>query len=329
MRKLTLGLCLVLMIISFPRELWAADALYRMLHAEEVASFREDQDAMIVGQLIGKKNEAFEVKVLKVLSGKVMSDSVLVSSDFTYGWNKGNPSISDFGVFSLKKTGSSYKKAWGIFKASSGDFKTLKLLPSNSPTTGLLADLASIEWYVNSGGRENDFSFEGNGYGVNAYVKKSNGESFQIYPKKGAEPSFAEIGILEAERDNATQGENTTPSETLLKGSLSNSLSEGINIAAFLAQNLVGWPGIITSFLLSLLGLIRKQPRWLVLGAIFALPISLYLSATPRFQYFMAVLPLFQFAAAYIIYKRKKAWIAWLLLVPFVSTMTWLGLNIG
>lgn len=329
MKKFALDLCLVLILVGFPREVLAADALYRMLHADEVESFREDQDAMIVGQLMGKKNEAFEVRVLKVLSGKVISDNVLVLSDFTYGWNKENPSLSDYGVFSLKKMGSSYKKAWGIFKADSADFKTLKLLPSNAPTPGLLADLASIEWYVNSGGRENDFSFQGNGYEVKAYVKRPNSESFQIYPKQGAEPSFAEIGYQANEHANANQGESTTPSGTLLKGSLSNPLREGTNIAAFLAQSLVGWPGIITSFLLSVLGLIRKQPRWLVLGAIFALPISLYLSATPRFQYFMAALPLCQFAAAYTIYKRKKSWVAWLLLVPFISIMTWLGLNIG
>ena len=308
MRKLAFGLCLVLMLLGSPSGVLAADALYRMLHADEVESFREDQDAMIVGQLIEKKDEAFEVKVLKVLSGKLNSDRIIVSGDFTYGWNKENPSVSDFGVFSLKKTGSSYKKAWGIFKADSGDFATLKLLPSNSPTPGLLADLASIEWYVNSGGRENDFSFVGNGYEVNAYVKRPNGESLKIYPKQGEKPRFTEIGNQTTQRVKSTQGEN---------------------IAAFLARSLVGWPGIITSFLLSVLGLICKRARWLVLGAIFALPISLYLSATPRFQYFMALLPLFQFSAAYIVSKRKKSWVAWILLVPFVSIMTWLGLNIG
>lgn len=308
MKKLVIGLCLVLIFISLPREVLAADALYRMLHADEVESFREDQDTMIVGELIGKKNNAFEVKVLKVLSGKVISDKILVSSDFTYGWNKETPSVSDFGVFSLKWTGITYKKAWGIFKADNGDFRTLKLLPSNAPSPGLLADLASIEWYVNSGGRENDFFFVGNGYEIDVYVKNSKGESLQIYPKQGEEPNFTEIGSQATQNDNASQGENIT---------------------AFLAQSLVGWSGIITSFLLSVLGLIRKQPRWLVLGAIFALPISLYLSATPRFRYFMVLLPLFQFAAAFIVYKRKKSWIAWFLLVPFISVVTWLGMSIG
>ena len=70
------SLFLVLILVGFPREVFAADALYRMLHADEVESFREDQDAMIVGQLIGEKDNAFEVKVLKVLSGKVNSDRI-------------------------------------------------------------------------------------------------------------------------------------------------------------------------------------------------------------------------------------------------------------
>lgn len=49
MRKLMFSLFLVLILVGFPREVFAADALYRMLHADEVESFREDQEAMIVG----------------------------------------------------------------------------------------------------------------------------------------------------------------------------------------------------------------------------------------------------------------------------------------
>ena len=91
-----------------------------------------------------------------------------------------------------------------------------------------------------------------------------------------------------------------------------------------LAQSLIGWPGIIASFVFSVIGCIRKRYMWLVLGAVFALPISLYLGATPGFKYFMAFLPLFQLCSAYAVHKRVK-WLSWVLLVPFVGTMIWLA----
>ncbi|MDA8228881.1 MAG: hypothetical protein M0T74_14520 [Desulfitobacterium hafniense] len=81
-------------------------------------------------------------------------------------------------MFSLKKSADFYKKAWGIFKASSGDYRILKLEALNAPTSGLNGDLACIQWYVNSEGKENDF------YGISAtmYVRRPNGQDVQIYP---------------------------------------------------------------------------------------------------------------------------------------------------
>ena len=91
-----------------------------------------------------------------------------------------------------------------------------------------------------------------------------------------------------------------------------------------LARTLIGWPGIIASLVFSVLGCIRKQYKWLVLGAVFALPISLYLGATPKFGYFMALLPLFQLCSAFAVHKRVQ-WLSWVLLAPFVGTMIWLA----
>lgn len=48
----------------------------------------------------------------------------------------------------------------GYFKSNSGDYKTLKLESLNVTTPGLLGDLACIQWYVNTGGKENDFFFK-------------------------------------------------------------------------------------------------------------------------------------------------------------------------
>ena len=91
-----------------------------------------------------------------------------------------------------------------------------------------------------------------------------------------------------------------------------------------LAQSLIGWPGIIASFVFSVIGCISKRYMWLVLGAVFALPISLYLGATPGLKYLMAFLPLFQLCSAFAVHKRVQ-WLSWVLLVPFVGSMIWLG----
>ncbi|PKM82905.1 MAG: hypothetical protein CVU89_01860 [Firmicutes bacterium HGW-Firmicutes-14] len=78
MKKVLIALCLSVLLIS-SGVVFAADALYRMLHADEVESFKKDQDAIIVGWLVEKKDDKFTVEVLKVVSGKVESNSILVS----------------------------------------------------------------------------------------------------------------------------------------------------------------------------------------------------------------------------------------------------------
>lgn len=173
-----------------------------MLHADEVESFKKDQDAIIVGQLVEKKDGRFKVDVLKVVSGKVRSDSILVSDDFNYGWGEAKPALNDYCVMSLKRVGGFYKKAWGIFQADSGDYRTLKLLAFNSKSPGLSADLACIEWYVNSGGTEKDFSFENS----NAFVKRPNGEVCQIYPK--ADFNYAPTTTADLDNEDLKSGLN-------------------------------------------------------------------------------------------------------------------------
>lgn len=198
MKKFIVVLCTVaIILLTVPAAAFAADALYRMLH-EDVESFKQDQDAFIVGQLIDKQGGKFTVKGLKVLSGKVNADAILVSDDFTYGWDIATPKVNDFCVFSLKKTGEYYIKAWGIFKATSGDYNTLTLEPLNAPTPGLLGDLACIQWYVNSGGTENDFYFNSS----TAYVRRPNGP-VQLYPLPATETQTLEY------KDAMNQIQNT------------------------------------------------------------------------------------------------------------------------
>jgi len=210
-KNYVLVLGIAFLLLFSPSNTFAADALYRMLHADEVEQFKEDQDAMIVGQLISNQGRNFKVMVIKVLSGEVSSDDILVADDFTYGWAEKRPSVNDFCVFSLKKTGRVYKKAWGIFEATSGDYKTLILTSLNAPPkSGLLGDLAAIQWYVNSGGTEKEFSFANS----TAYVKRSSGQVVQIYPVPNKDEDINVYKDALNAAQNSLSEDETLPSNT-------------------------------------------------------------------------------------------------------------------
>lgn len=178
MTKNTIGrwlVALVLMMLS--SSVFAADPLYRMLHADEVKSFQEEQDTLIVAQLLETQANKFAVKVIKVITGSVADNTIFVDSQFNYSYLQQLPASNDYAVMSLKQIEDRvYQAAWGVFKADQSDYKQLNLLADKDSDNG---DLAAIEWFINSAGKERDFFFEGD----KAYVKRTNGETLQIYPK--------------------------------------------------------------------------------------------------------------------------------------------------
>lgn len=88
---------------------------------------------------------------------------------------------------------------------------------------------------------------------------------------------------------------------------------------------LIGWPGIITSLILSAGGIIKNKPAMLVMGAVFAVPISWYLNKSPRFEDYGIILPIFQLGAAMALHRRI-VWLAWVLLLPFAAMTCWLAI---
>lgn len=82
---------------------------------------------------------------------------------------------------------------------------------------------------------------------------------------------------------------------------------------------IMGWPGILTSLGLSIAGVVRQQPRLLLIAALVALPFAWYLNAFwPLFRGFGLFLPLFQLGAALALYRHER-WIAGVCLLPFVT----------
>ncbi len=185
MKKVITLLSVVIFLTALPHTVFAADILYRMLHADESESFKADQDAIITGQLIDRDEGVFTVKVHQVISGTLELDIIKVLDDFEYGFGETGlkPRVNDYCVMSLKKSGNCYKKAWGIFKATSSDYQTLKLLSKDIKYPFGQQDIAALEWYINSGGTEKDFFFSND----TVFVNRPNGEELKIYPKENTE----------------------------------------------------------------------------------------------------------------------------------------------
>lgn len=91
-----------------------------------------------------------------------------------------------------------------------------------------------------------------------------------------------------------------------------------------LAKILIGWPGIIGSLVLSIVGVATKRKEFLWFGAVLAIPISWYLGGTPRFRYVIYLVPLFQAGAA-IAVQKQKIWLGGLLILPFAVLAAWLA----
>jgi hypothetical protein len=86
-------------------------------------------------------------------------------------------------------------------------------------------------------------------------------------------------------------------------------------------QIIFGWPAIITSILLSVVGVWLKKPVLLVVAGVVCIPFTYYLSG---FRTPVVILPLFQFGSAYAV-ARQKELIAGLLLAPLVIIAVFLA----
>ncbi len=84
---------------------------------------------------------------------------------------------------------------------------------------------------------------------------------------------------------------------------------------------LVGWPAIIVAVSLALVGLIRRDHRYLVASAILSFPFSWYLSGFPLIRSFFFLLPLLPFSAGFAL-RRDREMIAWILaIIYFLSIL--------
>jgi hypothetical protein len=89
-----------------------------------------------------------------------------------------------------------------------------------------------------------------------------------------------------------------------------------------LVQMIFGWPMIVVSILLSIVGVWLKKPASLVAAGVIGIPFAAYITAAANLPGLL--LPAFQLGAAYSV-KRQKFLLAWLLITPMIVVAAWLA----
>ncbi len=84
-----------------------------------------------------------------------------------------------------------------------------------------------------------------------------------------------------------------------------------------------GAPGAIIGLALCVLGLVRSQPLFLVLGSLTLAPSALYLGGLPGLRV-LFLLPILPLVAAFAL-KHSSRFVAGLLLIPNVAAVFWLS----
>jgi hypothetical protein len=79
---------------------------------------------------------------------------------------------------------------------------------------------------------------------------------------------------------------------------------------------LVGWPAILVTIILAIIGLLRSDYRFLVAAAILAVPFSWFLSGFPLIRSPAFLLPLLLFSSGFAM-NRGHEMTAWLLAIPY------------
>ncbi|MCC3356023.1 hypothetical protein [Bacillus sp. REN16] len=90
---------------------------------------------------------------------------------------------------------------------------------------------------------------------------------------------------------------------------------------------LLFWPFMIASLILSIIAVRKTKPILLVVSSVLLIPLSLYLAATPRFEVWGLIFPLFYVGAAVSLAKRKT-WLSILLIAPNFILIGWIGYSV-
>lgn len=168
-RKYCMALILI-MVLIYHSSVYAADSLYRLMH--------NDHDGLIIGEIISIDEDNIKVSVEKsIISSKDLNSSDVknqlnlteanIISSFKYGFfydendEEANPSLGDYVLMSIVKSGNDFKIAWGAYKVDNLDYKSLSVVSLEYLNMSSKMDAAAIKAFVNSDGEISEFSFDG------------------------------------------------------------------------------------------------------------------------------------------------------------------------
>ncbi|WP_251399290.1 hypothetical protein [Ureibacillus chungkukjangi] len=81
---------------------------------------------------------------------------------------------------------------------------------------------------------------------------------------------------------------------------------------------------MIASIIFSFISIGLKKPIFLVISGVLIIPLSLYLAASPRFEWWGLIFPFFYLGAALSLRKNLR-WLAALLISPNIILIGWIG----
>jgi hypothetical protein len=97
-----------------------------------------------------------------------------------------------------------------------------------------------------------------------------------------------------------------------------------LTVTDILVMMIFGFPAAVLSILLSVIGVLTEKVWLVIIGAVLFIPFSYYLSGSPNWAGLPILLPGFQIGSAVAVREKSKLW-AWLLLVPALLTVLWVG----
>jgi hypothetical protein len=84
----------------------------------------------------------------------------------------------------------------------------------------------------------------------------------------------------------------------------------------FIVGLFLGWPVILVTIILIIIGLLKRDHRFLIAAAILVVPFSWFLSGFPRIQSPIFLLPLLPFLSGYLM-RRGQEMFAWVFAIPY------------
>lgn len=85
-----------------------------------------------------------------------------------------------------------------------------------------------------------------------------------------------------------------------------------------------GWPAAILSILAGFVGVVSREWKWVMTGALIGCPFLLYLTLTPRFGWVSALVAL-SYAGAVVASFRRRPGLAWLFFMPMLALVVFVA----